>query len=710
MPNNDTHNTSKTSMQLTGSRYWQSLTKPTAPLKTNFDQRRAKSLLSLSLIIAALIFVFVPFWALVGRQTEIMREVFPALFISVLVVYGIAHTRYYYVGIYVLIAILIIAISTIAIHLTDDPPRRVLILTYLATPILIAATLLPPRFVSVVMLLCMGIIGLLLAVWQLPPQTGLYLYIFMVFVAAVSIAIKITYDGYIHRLELSEARYRTLFEQSHDAVFLLDLQGNHIIANRRAAAMFGYTHEEIQHLSLRDLSAEVDASENTRERLIQGEIIPSYERMFRRKDGTLIPVEINAELVRCGENQPLYIQSVVRDISQRKASEQALINSEMRYRSIVTAITEGIILLDSEGTILACNDAAEKILGLTKDQIIGRTPADPRWRAIYEDGSPFPTEKHPAVTTLHTGIPQYNVVMGVHKPTGELKWISINSQPLIHQDETKPYAVVTSFTDVTEHKLLEETIRQSQEQTFKLAIERERVRVMTNFMTDASHEFRTPLTIINTSLHLMSKLTDLEKREAQVSKVQAQTQRITRLIDMLLAMVKLDGGAALHIELTYLDILLKELIDYLHPDITKKNHKVILQAAHLSPIYGDPDQLFTALRCLVENAIRYTPVNGQIIIRVIPQDETVIIEIEDNGMGIQPHTLKLIFERFWREDTAHTTPGLGLGLPLAQKIIELHGGSINVVSKVNHGTTFSVTLPISQAEKTIPHIPSSEAT
>jgi PAS domain S-box-containing protein len=161
----------------------------------------------------------------------------------------------------------------------------------------------------------------------------------------------------------------------------------------------------------------------------------------------------------------------VEDVTERKIAEEALRESEERYRSVIAAMQDGILLLDAAGGIYASNAAAERILGLSAEQIVGRTPHDPRWQAIHEDGSPFPGETHPPMVTLRTGQPCSDVVMGVHKPDGTLTWISINSQPLFRAGETRPYAVAASFEDVTERKRTEEALRQA---TAELALARQR--------------------------------------------------------------------------------------------------------------------------------------------------------------------------------------------------------------------------------------------
>ncbi len=139
-----------------------------------------------------------------------------------------------------------------------------------------------------------------------------------------------------------------------------------------------------------------------------------------------------------------------------------LFNDEELYLSLIKTMTEGIVFHDREGRIINCNGSAEKILGLTRDEIMGRTSLDPHWRAIYEDGTPFVGENHPAMLSLKTGNPQTDVIMGVHKPDGDFVWISINSQPLLAHGSDLPYGVVVSFQDITEKKSLELALQQSE--------------------------------------------------------------------------------------------------------------------------------------------------------------------------------------------------------------------------------------------------------
>jgi PAS domain S-box-containing protein len=154
---------------------------------------------------------------------------------------------------------------------------------------------------------------------------------------------------------------------------------------------------------------------------------------------------------------------LVSSLLARKQVEQALRHSEDLYRSVVTSMTEGVVVQANDGSIEASNAAAERILGLTIEQMSGRTSLDPRWKSVREDGSPFPGEQHPAMVTLRTGEAISNVVMGVHKPDEEnITWISINSQPIFRNHTSIPDAVVATFTDITSRKMAQDALRESE--------------------------------------------------------------------------------------------------------------------------------------------------------------------------------------------------------------------------------------------------------
>ncbi|MBL7992544.1 MAG: PAS domain S-box protein [Candidatus Kapabacteria bacterium] len=165
-----------------------------------------------------------------------------------------------------------------------------------------------------------------------------------------------------------------------------------------------------------------------------------------------------------------FCRIVVLDIRVIKENEEALRKSEAVFRSALQSLSEGVVVHDAASVIQLCNPQAEQILGLTVEQMKGRTSFDPRWRSVHEDGSPFHGENHPVPITLKTGMSQHNVIMGVHKPDGSLNWISINAEPIIFEGETEIRGAIATFTDITERKRAQEELRMK-EQRFRSFVE-----------------------------------------------------------------------------------------------------------------------------------------------------------------------------------------------------------------------------------------------
>jgi PAS domain S-box-containing protein len=157
------------------------------------------------------------------------------------------------------------------------------------------------------------------------------------------------------------------------------------------------------------------------------------------------------------------IEQLQQEAAERRQAEALQQESEERYRSLIAAMAEGIILQDTRGIIHTCNAAAESILGISANQLMGRKFTELRWYIVTEEGEPIPKEEHPLNVTLRTGQSLTDVVIGIYKSDGTLIWLSLNSQPLFRPQETTPYAAVVSFIDITKRKQIGEALRQSEE-------------------------------------------------------------------------------------------------------------------------------------------------------------------------------------------------------------------------------------------------------
>jgi PAS domain S-box-containing protein len=258
------------------------------------------------------------------------------------------------------------------------------------------------------------------------------------------------------KLRASEARYRALFDQSHDAVFILDSQGNHITANRRAAEMLGYTVQEIQTLSVKDLSAELEQSQNILGRILSGEHIPTYSRLFRKRNGEVFPVEINVELVRDAQGKPLHIQSVVRDITERKRAEEALRQAEEKYRNIFENAVEAVTQTTPEGRYITANPAAARILGYDSVEELMSGVNDLNTQFYVEPGRREEFKKLMEEQGFVVGFESE-----VYRKDGSRVWVSENMHAVRDEQGILLYYEGTS-EDITKRKKAEEAVKNSE--------------------------------------------------------------------------------------------------------------------------------------------------------------------------------------------------------------------------------------------------------
>ncbi len=217
--------------------------------------------------------------------------------------------------------------------------------------------------------------------------------------------------------------------------------------------------------------------------------------------------------------------------------------------------------------------------------------------------------------------------------------------------------------------------------------------MLSQFIRDAAHEFRTPLAIIGSSTYLLARTPLPEQRQQRVTQIETQIKRITRLVDMLLILVKLESDDPV----TYVPVDVGSILQSACKNACE-SHQPTPQIhcnipAALPTVMGDSNFLLDAFQQILDNACRFTPPEGQIRLTSGTNDGQVWVEVEDTGRGIPESDLPHIFKTFWRHDHAHTTSGLGLGLPITNRIIESHGGKLSIESQIDHGTRLRITLP-----------------
>jgi PAS domain S-box-containing protein len=339
------------------------------------------------------------------------------------------------------------------------------------------------------------------------------------------------------------------------------------------------------------------------------------------------------------------------------------------HHAILEGMQDSVLVFDVADRVVELNPAAAQITEFERDKIIGKS--------IHEVLDPIIVQRH---TNMDHSLSEIKL----HKQNQTIYYELYTSTLYRQNNHVAGRAIV--LRDITERK-------QAEERKLKLQLEQERRRLLENFVQNAAHEFRTPLAIIETSSYLMSRSDNPEYRTKNAGKVNMQIKRITRLVDSLLIITKLENNETLASDLLDIGALVSPLCDKEAQNCPKNHHIEYDIQPDLPLVPGDADYLNDALRQVMDNACRFTPNEGQIDVKVRYTNGRINIDIRDSGPGIPQDELPHIFETFWRQDTAHSTPGFGLGLPIAQKIIARHGGEVTVESEVEQGTAVRISLP-----------------
>lgn len=263
-------------------------------------------------------------------------------------------------------------------------------------------------------------------------------------------------------LEAEAVRRHILFEEAPDGILVIDPQTARFLEfNAMAHTQLGYTRDEFANMTIFDVEVKenIEQISNHIEKVLK-EGRSDFETLQRTKQGEIRNVFVTAQVVEI-LGEPVYY-CIWRDITAQKRMEEARRESDERYHLLFETMAQGVVFQDADGRIIQANAAAERILGLTFEQMQGRTSIDTRWHSIHEDGSPFPGESHPAMLALKTGEIVENTVMGVFNPaTASYRWININAVPRFFDHSEKPYQVYTTLEDITARKQSEENLRES---------------------------------------------------------------------------------------------------------------------------------------------------------------------------------------------------------------------------------------------------------
>ncbi len=387
----------------------------------------------------------------------------------------------------------------------------------------------------------------------------------------------------------------------------------------------------------------------------------------------------------------LAVISALRQYNRALRDEQILklANSELRFRTIFEASLSSFFLLESvrnpqneieDFVFVDVNQKGLEILKQTREQVVGQ-----RLLTISpsSDSVGF-FEKYKQVVRTGVGYEEDFFVEPSIPTTG---WYS-------HQVVKINDGIAISTVDITSRREKEITANQ-------ILLEQQRTEMLQEIVSEFSHDLLTPITILKTSLYLLTRDPNEDLRANRISKLNTQLTKLEKMIRDMLTLSRLESPNTQHFafELYSLNDMLNPIVEDYQQIAAERQQNVLLQAEPDLPLVPlDINTMPRALGNLIDNALKYTDKGGTVTVSTELRDHQAVIKIRDTGKGIEAEYLSHIFDRYYRMDEHRkSTSGTGLGLAIVKKVIEGHGGTIEVASTVDVGTTFIIALPIATA-------------
>jgi len=340
--------------------------------------------------------------------------------------------------------------------------------------------------------------------------------------------------------------------------------------------------------------------------------------------------------------------------------------------NVVHSLSDGLIVLNTNGEVVMMNPAAEKLLDVNKEQQFGK----PIKNALKK-------EQMLSLAQEKQGKEFKEIELSAEND--DTRKVIRASSAVIEDENGQTIGMVSMLTDITKQKELD--------------------RLKDKFVTTVSHELRTPLIAVRNALAVIlnrsaGPMSDLQEKFLVIA--QRNIDRLGLLINDLLDISKLESGKTeLHPESVSIDKLISETIETMTHWAKAKNISLVKDVdAGLPDILIDPHRITQVFTNLIGNSIKFTPANGKITLgaRTDPDKTAILISVRDTGIGIAKEDMQKVFEKFYQANTAwqssNAISGTGLGLSICKELVQLHGGRIWIESEVGKGTTFFFTLPM----------------
>jgi PAS domain S-box-containing protein len=533
-----------------------------------------------------------------------------------------------------------------------------------------------------------------------------------------------------HKLMEEEIRQtntylENIFENSPDAIGIVDKSGGFIRWNKMAAELYGYTFEELRGVSGFDLYADQDELERMLRQLSREGLVKKWEMRMKRRDGSVVPFEISIALLKDSQNETLGSVCVARDLSEIKAVLTALKTShdqlyneitehkqakeaieQLRRRNelILNSAGEGILGLDLEGKLTFVNPAAAEMLGYKAEELIGRSDHG-LYHHTREDGRVYPEEECPVYQAFRDGkfCPLMEEVFW--RKDGTSFPVRYSSAPII--EDGRVVGAVINFRDITERRLVEKEKERLESQLRQV----QKLEAIGTLAGGIAHDFNNVLGIIMGYTDLIGlHLPEESKEKEHLGALLKACRRAKDLVRQILTFSRSEDG----LERRPVDIrpIIKESLKFLRaslPTTIEIRQNISITGGM---ILAHPTQIHQVLTNLCTNAAHAMEEKGGVLEvsltdldltpGAVPPHSDMIpglymrLTVSDTGHGMPSATLERIFDPYFT--TKGIGKGTGLGLPIVHGIVKGYGGAITVSSEIGKGTTFHVYLPTSEGD------------
>ncbi len=483
---------------------------------------------------------------------------------------------------------------------------------------------------------------------------------------------------------------RAVLDASPFGVVALDEAGRVRLWSRGAETILGWREEEVIG---RALPSEIEllshSGHDVEVRLVRndGVAIDVMARTASWQEGTVVIVADNRR------------EREIRDLMKREEEALTQVRAERRFRELLEAAPDAIIEVDEEGRILTLNAVTEASFGYNREELLGQ-PVEvlvPDRARAHHAGHRARYEAHPVTRPMGSGL----ALQGRRK-NGSTFPVEISLSPLKSEEGFRVTAVIRDITDrkeVEDRLLAVQTKYTGELELRNREIERAN-RHKSEFLANMSHELRTPLhTVIGFSELLAEELQGpLNANQKRfVSHILKDSQHLLSLINEVLDLSKIEAGKVqLNREPVDLGAVIEDALSSIRPRILDKSIDLETDVASPVLVDGDRMRLKQILYNLLSNAVKFTPKGGRIRVDAAKADGFARISVTDTGIGIPPEERESIFDAFHQVGTSAggMREGTGLGLPIAKRLVEEHGGRLTVESEPGRGSRFTFTIPL----------------